>query len=97
MNLIETNHQINMTSDHSISSNNSFKDHLNAKSFNMFFNTVAVERSTVILLQCLLQGWYERIRVMWIQLQEKTEKNPHHQQYYQKHHFMAKVMKNLLM
>ena len=30
MNLIETNHQINMTSDHSVSSYNSFKIHLNA-------------------------------------------------------------------
>ena len=37
MNLIETNHQINMTSDHSVSSNNSFKTHLNDKGFNMFF------------------------------------------------------------
>ena len=36
MNLIETNHYINMTSDHSLSSNNSFKNHMNAKSFNMF-------------------------------------------------------------
>ena len=35
MNLIETNHQINMTSDHSVSSNISFKSHLNAKSLNM--------------------------------------------------------------
>ena len=34
--LIETNHQINMTSYHSVSSNNSFKSHLNAKRFNMF-------------------------------------------------------------
>ena len=39
MNLIEANHQINMTSDHAVSSNNSFKNHLNAKSFNMFFKT----------------------------------------------------------
>ena len=31
MNLIKTNHQINMTSDHSISSNISFKSYLNAK------------------------------------------------------------------
>ena len=30
VNLIETNHQINMTSDHSVSSYNSFKIHLNA-------------------------------------------------------------------
>ena len=36
MNLIETNHQIKMTSDLSVSSNNSFKSQLNAKSFNMF-------------------------------------------------------------
>ena len=35
-NLIEINHQINMTSEHSVSSNNSFKNNLNAKSFNMF-------------------------------------------------------------
>ena len=35
MNLIETNHQINMTSDHSVSSKNLFKNHLNAKGFNM--------------------------------------------------------------
>ena len=37
MNLIETNYQTNMTCDHSVSSNNSFKSHLNAKSFNMLF------------------------------------------------------------
>ena len=36
MNLIETNHQVNMTSDHSISSNKSFKSHLSTKSFDMF-------------------------------------------------------------
>ena len=35
MNLIETYHQMNMSSDHSVSSNNSFKSHLNANSFNM--------------------------------------------------------------
>ena len=33
MNLIETNHHINMTSDHSASSNNLFKSFSNAKSF----------------------------------------------------------------
>ena len=33
MNLIETNHHINMTSDHSVSSNNLFKSFSNAKSF----------------------------------------------------------------
>ena len=31
MSLIDTNHQINMTSNHSVSSNNTFKSHLNAK------------------------------------------------------------------
>ena len=35
MNLIETNHHININSDHSISSNMSFKSHLNAKRFNI--------------------------------------------------------------
>ena len=51
MNLIETNHQINMTSDRSVSSNNSYKNLLNISSC-----VVAVMKSTVILLQCLLQG-----------------------------------------
>ena len=36
MNLIETNHQINMTSDHSVWSNNSFKILLNEQTFDMF-------------------------------------------------------------
>ena len=39
--------------------------------------------STVILLQCLLLGRRECIMGMLIQLQEKTEKNPHHYQYHQ--------------
>ena len=93
MNLIETNHQINVTSDrsvsrnnhqinmisdHSVSSNDPFKRHLNAKSFKMFLTL-----STAILLQCLLQGRCECIMGMLIQLQEKTEKNPHHYQYHQ--------------
>ena len=97
LNLVETYRQINMTSDYSVSSNNSFKSHFNAKNFNMFFNIMAVVQSTVILLQCLLQGWSEHISVMWLQLQKKTEKNPHHQQYQQKHHLMTIVMKILLM
>ena len=50
INLIETNHQINMTTDHSVSSNNSFKSLLNASSC-----AVAVVQSMMILLQCLLQ------------------------------------------
>ena len=36
MNLIEANHQINVTFYHSVSNNDSFKSHLNAKSFNIF-------------------------------------------------------------
>ena len=34
--LIETNHEIKMTSDHSVSSNNLFKSFLNVKNFSMF-------------------------------------------------------------
>ena len=37
MDLIETNNQINMTSENFLSSNISFKKHLNAKSFNIFW------------------------------------------------------------
>ena len=37
MDLIETNQQINITSENSVSSNTSFKKHLNAKSFKMFW------------------------------------------------------------
>ena len=36
MNLIQINHQISRTSDHSVLSNDSFKSHLNANGFNMF-------------------------------------------------------------
>ena len=36
INLIERNYQINMTSDNFVLSNNSFKSHLSAKTFNMF-------------------------------------------------------------
>ena len=38
MNLIETNYQINMTSNHSVARNMSFKSQLNAKSFNMILS-----------------------------------------------------------
>ena len=41
---------------------------------------MAVVGSTVILVQCLKQGWCEHIRVIWIQRQEKTEMNSRHQQ-----------------
>ena len=46
MNLIPTNHQINMTSVHSVSTNNSFKNHLNTKSFNVY-----------LTLQQLCEAW----------------------------------------
>ena len=36
INQIEKNHQINVTSDRYVSSNMSFKSHLNARSFSMF-------------------------------------------------------------
>ena len=55
INLIETNHQINMTCDHFVSSNNVL---------NVSIYKVAVVQSTVILLHCLLQRLCECIRVM---------------------------------
>ena len=61
------------------------------------FNTVVVMGSTVILLQCLLQGWREHIRIILIQLQEKTERNPQRQQFQRIYHLMVIVMKKLLM
>ena len=64
MHLIETNHQIKMTSEYSVSSNTSFKKHLNTKSFSIFGNTEVVVRSMILLLQCLLQRWFEHARVM---------------------------------
>ena len=39
MDLIETNHQINITSENSVSSNTSFKKHLNGKSFKLFWES----------------------------------------------------------
>ena len=36
MGLVDTIHQINMNPDHSVSNNNSFKSHWNAKSFSTF-------------------------------------------------------------
>ena len=61
------------------------------------FNTPAAVRSTVILLHCLLQGWYECIRVIWTQLQKKTERNPQHQKDQQMYQLMGTIMKKLLM
>ena len=44
LNLIETNHQINMIYDHSVSSNNLFQSHLNAKSFNLFLTFLTLKQ-----------------------------------------------------
>ena len=52
MNLTETNHQINMTSEYSVSS---FKA-IWVLRVSTSFNTVALARSTVILFQCLLNS-----------------------------------------
>ena len=41
-------------------------------------------------------GMYKGDGVIRIQLQEKTEKNPHHQLDQKKHHLMVIVMKKLL-
>ena len=53
MDLIETNHQINITSGNSVSSNTSFKKHLNGKSFKLFWESW----SRLCEARCLLQGW----------------------------------------
>ena len=41
--------------------------------------------------------FYKDIKMMGIQLQENTKKNPQHQQYQQRHYLMVIVMKELLM
>ena len=67
--LIETNQQINMTFEHSASSNTSFKKHLNGKSFKMFWEywrSCAKHHAAASV--SLLQGWYERTSVMRTQL-----------------------------
>ena len=51
MDLIETNQQINITSENSVSSNTSFKKHLNSKSFKMFWESC----SRLCEARCLLQ------------------------------------------
>ena len=54
VNLIGTNHQINMTSGHSLSNYNSFESCLNE--FQHVFNTVAGVSSTVILFIVCCNG-----------------------------------------
>ena len=90
LNLTETNHQINMTSEHSVSRRKWLESHLNAKSFNMFL--------TMCQLCEVIRWFYLNVaRLIGIQLYEKSQKNLHHQQYQQKHHLMMTVMKKLLM
>ena len=84
-----------MTSDHSVLSNDLFKGHLTAKTFNMFLTLQQLREARWFCFNVCCKGdvnMYKCIMVMWIQLQEK----PHHQQYHQKHHLIAKVMQNLL-
>ena len=85
-----------MTSGHSVSSNNSFKSHLNAKNFNMFLTLqqlCAARDSASVSVA----------RMMWMYNSDVNSdsgenwKNPHPQQYQQKHHLMVILMKKLLM
>ena len=92
MNLIETNNQIRMLSDHSVSSNNSFKS-----LWMLAVVQLQLCESWLNLTQGLLQGWRKRTKVMWIRLQEKTEKNSYYQLFQQKHNLMVIVMEKLLM
>ena len=62
-----------MTFDHSAPSNNSFKSHLYAKSFNKFLKLQQLCEAWWFWFSVFCKGWCGRIRVMWIQLQEKTE------------------------
>ena len=64
INLFETNHQINMASVHSVSSNNSFKCNLNAKSVS----------ASAFVARVM---WTYKDDV--IEPPEKSEKNPHQQ------------------
>ena len=82
MNLIEANHQINMTSDHSVSRNDLFKSHLNAMSFNIFQHCSSCANHGDSASVSVAEGWCKCIMVMGIQLQEKTEKNSPHQKYH---------------
>ena len=68
MDLIEKNYQIYMTSEHSVSSNALFKKYLNATSSKMFWEYCSSVGGTMLLFQCLLQGWCEHTGVMWTQL-----------------------------
>ena len=87
MNLIETNHQIKINSDHYGSSNNSFKViwMLKVSTCSSYCSSCAKHADSAPM---------PVTRVIWIQLQEKIERNPQHQQMY---HLMVIVMKKLLM
>ena len=45
MNLVQANHQINMTSDHSVWSNNFYKSQVSSKSFNRFLTLLQLYES----------------------------------------------------
>ena len=92
MNLTETNNQIRMLSGHSVSSNNSFKS-----LWMLAVVQLQLCESWLNLTQGLLQGWRKRTKVMWIRLQEKTEKNSYYQLFQRKHNLMVIVMEKLLM
>ena len=76
MHSIETNHQINMTFVHSVSSNTLFKRYFNAKSFKMFWeywstcpkHDVAGSVSVAMVM-----------RTYKGDVKKKTQKNSHHQ------------------
>ena len=92
MNLTETNNQIRMLSGHSVSSNNSFKS-----LWMLAVVQLQLCESWLNLTQGLLQGWRKRTKVMWIRLQEKTQKNSYYQLFQQKHNLTVIVMEKLLM
>ena len=53
--LIEINHRINVTSDHSVS-NNLLKSHLNAKSFSMFLTLQQLQETRRCCFSVCLKG-----------------------------------------
>ena len=68
MDVIERNHQINITFEHSFSSIASFEKYLNAKSFKMFWEYCISYAKHDAAVSVSVARWCERTRVMWIQL-----------------------------
>ena len=79
MNLIETSQQIDTTSDHSVSSNNSFKSLLNAQSFNMFLTCSCAKHGDSASVSFARVVWSYKGDVN--STSGKNKKNAHHQQY----------------